>query len=121
MPSARPFDEALARKSRAEDIKGPFQVEDFVDRHLSQIVVQDLPNFDAIRTAIQGLSGNVAADRLTEVLNSISDNVGSTVRSVAFINFYWGSTQPIFRSRLEIASAFSFTSTGRSHTIPGRH
>ncbi|KAF8328810.1 uncharacterized protein EI90DRAFT_3125564 [Cantharellus anzutake] len=82
MPSARPFDEALARKSRAEDIKGPFKVEDFVDRHLSQMVTQNLPNFDAIRTAIQGLSGNVAAKRLTEVLNGISDSVGTYLPEV---------------------------------------
>ncbi|KAF8342766.1 uncharacterized protein EI90DRAFT_3115309 [Cantharellus anzutake] len=77
MPLARPFDETLARMPRAEDINGPFKVEDFVDQHLFQIEIQNLPNFNAICTAIQGLSGNVGADRLTEVLNSISANVGA--------------------------------------------
>ena len=85
---ATPFNETLARKSCAEDIKGPFEVEDFVDRHLFQIEIQNLPNFDTIRTNIQGLSGNIAVDRLTEVLNSISDSVGSMLGSMAFINFY---------------------------------
>src|SRR5258708_9863856 len=81
MPPVMPFGETLARKSCVEDIKGPFEVGDFVDRHLFQIEIQNLPNFDAIRTNIQGLSGNVAADQLTEVLNSISDSVGSMLGS----------------------------------------
>ena len=47
MPPARPFDETTW-ESCAEDIKGPFEVEDFVYRHLFQIEIQNLPNFDAI-------------------------------------------------------------------------
>ena len=77
-----------SRKCRAEDIKGPFNVEDFVDRHLFQIEVLGVPNLDDMRTAIQGLSGDVAADRLCEVLNTISGNVGGRLGSMVFIDFY---------------------------------
>ena len=82
------LDESLTRKCRAEDIKGPFKVDDFLHKHLSEIEVQNLPNFVQIRTAVQGLSGNISASRVTEVLNTISDDVGSTFRSVVFIDFY---------------------------------
>jgi hypothetical protein len=82
------LEESLTRKCRAEDIKGPFKVDNFLHEHLSDIEVQNLPNFVQIRTAVQGLSGNISTSRVTEVLNTISDDVCSTFRSVVFIDFY---------------------------------
>ena len=70
------------------NIKGPFKVNDFLHMHLYEIEVQNLPNFDQIRTAVQGLSGNISASWVIEVLNTISDNVGSTFKSLVFIDFY---------------------------------